>query len=79
MSGHFYLSGTQIKRNDMMERAKKLARIFQQKGVTPGDVIAVLLRNDVALYEVVEACRYVGAYYVTLNWHSTQAELYQSP
>ena len=75
MSGHFYLSGTQIKRNDMMERAKKLARIFQQKGVTPGDVIAVLLRNDVALYEVVEACRYVGAYYVTLNWHSTQAEL----
>lgn len=33
------------------------------------------MRNDPALFEVVEACRYVGAYYVTLNWHNTQAEV----
>jgi long-chain acyl-CoA synthetase len=75
MSGHFYLSGTQVKRDEMLERAKKLAYIFQSKGVKAGDVVAVLLRNDTALYEVVEACRYVGAYYVNLNWHSTQTEL----
>ncbi|WP_339768806.1 AMP-binding protein [uncultured Paraglaciecola sp.] len=75
MSGHFYLSGAQTKRDDMMDRAKKLAHIFRSKGVATGDVVAILLRNDTTLYEMVEACRYVGAYYVTLNWHNTQAEL----
>ena len=75
MSGHFYLSGMQVKRDEMLERAKKLAYIFQSKGVKTGDVIAVLLRNDTALFEVVEACRYAGVYYVNLNWHSTQTEL----
>jgi long-chain acyl-CoA synthetase len=75
MSGHFYLSGTHVKRDAMLERAKKLAHILQRKGINEGDVIAVLMRNDPALFEVVEACRYVGAYYVTLNWHNTQAEL----
>ncbi|ABG39894.1 AMP-dependent synthetase and ligase [Paraglaciecola sp. T6c] len=75
MSGHFHLAGEQVKREDMLSRARKIAQILQNKGVSTGDVIAILLRNDTTLYEVVEACRYVGAYYVTLNWHGTQAEL----
>ncbi|MGY0649160.1 MAG: AMP-binding protein, partial [Paraglaciecola chathamensis] len=75
MAGHFYLSGTQVDRSDMTTRAKKIAHLLSDKGVTTGDVIAILLRNDTTLYEIVEACRYVGAYYVTLNWHGTQAEL----
>ncbi|MGO4893650.1 AMP-binding protein [Flavobacterium sp. W21_SRS_FM6] len=75
MSGDFYLSGTPIKRELMLEHAKKLAYVLQQKGVKKGDVIAVLLRNDPTMFEVVLACRYVGAYYVALNWHNTQAEL----
>jgi long-chain acyl-CoA synthetase len=75
MSGHFHLAGEQVKREDMLSRARKIAQTLQNKGVSTGDVITILLRNDTTLYEVVEACRYVGAYYVTLNWHGTQAEL----
>lgn len=41
MSGHFYLSGTHVKRDAMLERAKKLAHILQRKGINEGDVIAV--------------------------------------
>lgn len=75
MAGHFYLSGTQVHRSDIITRAKQIARLLGDRGVTTGDVIAILLRNDTTLFEIVEACRYVGAYYVTLNWHGTQAEL----
>jgi long-chain acyl-CoA synthetase len=43
--------------------------------VVADDVIAVLLRNDVAYLEVIEACRYVGAYYVAINWHAAKSEI----
>ena len=50
MAGHFYLSGTRVDRSDMTTRAKKIARLLSDKGVTTGDVIAILLRNDTTLY-----------------------------
>ncbi|MFT5674405.1 MAG: long-chain acyl-CoA synthetase [Paraglaciecola sp.] len=39
------------------------------------DVVAVLLRNDVAYLEVIEACRYLGAFYVAINWHAAKSEI----
>ncbi|MFT4938605.1 MAG: long-chain acyl-CoA synthetase [Paraglaciecola sp.] len=52
-----------------------MAAVFNSYDVGEDDVIAVLLRNDVTYLEVIEACRYVGATYVTLNWHAAKSEI----
>jgi len=54
---------------------KKLATVLQSKGLQAGDVIAILLRNDVRQFELIEACRYLEISFVPLNWHSTGSEL----
>lgn len=62
-------------RTEFSHRVKCLARVFMDYGVGADDAIAVLLRNDTFYLEIVEACRYIGAYFVTLNWHGTAAEI----
>jgi long-chain acyl-CoA synthetase len=54
---------------------KKLATVLQSKGLQAGDVIAILLRNDVRQFELIEACRYLEVSFVPLNWHATGSEL----
>lgn len=75
MPGHFYLCGRQIKREAVILRAQKIANILRSTGVVEGDAVALLLRNDVAYFELIEACRYLGVSYVPLNWHGTQLEI----
>lgn len=52
-----------------------MATVLQQNGVCAGDVVAILLRNDVCQFEIIEACRYLEVSFVPLNWHATGAEL----
>jgi len=54
---------------------KKIAAVLLSKGIKSGDVIAILLRNDVRQFELIEACRYLEITFVPLNWHSTGSEL----
>jgi long-chain acyl-CoA synthetase len=54
---------------------KKLASVLHSKGLKAGDVIAILLRNDIRQFELIEACRYLEVTFVPLNWHSTGSEL----
>ena len=74
MKNALYFGGQKTKRAEFLRRAKCFASIFADYGVGADDTIAVLLRNDTVYMEIVEACRYVGAYFVTLNWHGTAAE-----
>ncbi|GEA06630.1 acyl-CoA synthetase [Alteromonas sp. KUL42] len=64
-----------ISREALDLRARKIAGVLRDKGVVEHDVIAILMFNHFGVFEVVEACRYVGARYVLLNWHSPIAEL----
>lgn len=77
MQNDLFLEGRKTDRDEFEARAQRLATIFAGHGVGENDAVGVLLRNDTAYMEVVEACRYLGAYFVTLNWHNAAAELVQ--
>ncbi|WP_395344491.1 AMP-binding protein [Ningiella sp. W23] len=55
--------------------SRKMASVFEKSGVKSGESIALLLRNDIAIFEAIEACRYLELSFVPLNWHSTAQEL----
>ena len=75
MLGDLYLNGKVILRSDFEIRSKKLANILQKQGVGQNDSIAILMRNDVKYLEIIQACRYLGCYFVPLNWHCVATEI----
>lgn len=75
MKNDLYFGGQKTERAEFLHRVKCLASVFAEHGVSADDTIAVLLRNDTFYMEVVEACRYIGAYFVTLNWHGAATEI----
>lgn len=62
--GETLWSGAEIERN-----AQLLAGGLSSLGVNEGDVIAVMLRNDPAYIELIQACRVAGCYFCPINWH----------
>ncbi|MDA8708565.1 AMP-binding protein [Hellea sp.] len=77
MSNDIYFAGRKTPRAEFETRARKLASVFKAQGVGEDEAIAVLCRNDSVYLEIIEACRLVGAYFVTLNWHAAAAEIIQ--
>ena len=75
MHGNLYLNDNVTLRNDFENHSKKLATILQKQGIRQNDTIAILMRNDVKYLEVIQACRYLGCYFVPLNWHSVPTEI----
>jgi len=69
------LSRTQTTRGALDKAARKTATVLSRFGVVEDSVIAVLMRNDMQIIEIVEACRLVGARYVMLNWHAPAKEI----
>jgi long-chain acyl-CoA synthetase len=59
---------------DLAARVAKAAGVLASIGLGDGDTIAVMLRNQPALIEIMLASRQLGAYFVPLNWHFTAAE-----
>jgi long-chain acyl-CoA synthetase len=55
--------------------ARRLASALQAHGIGPNRVVAVLMRNDIRYFTITEACRYVGARFVVLNWHAPGPEI----
>lgn len=70
-----YLGSRETNGATFEARARRLATILREHDVGEDDAIGVLLRNDTLYIEVIEACRYVGAYYVPLNWHAAPSEV----
>src|SRR3954471_20047371 len=60
--------------SEVNRRAAKAAGGLRSLGVRPGDVVALVLRNDFAFYEASFAAGLVGAYPTPVNWHATAAE-----
>ncbi|WP_262695688.1 AMP-binding protein [Kordiimonas aquimaris] len=75
MTNDLYLGSRKTERKQFHDRARRIASILINNGINEDDVVAVLLRNDTVYVEMIEACRHVGAYYVTLNWHASPAEI----
>ncbi|MEO8838984.1 MAG: AMP-binding protein, partial [Herbaspirillum sp.] len=57
-------SGDEIDR-----RARRLAGGMDKLGVAEGEVVAVMLRNDPAYIDLIQAARILGCYTCQVNWH----------
>ncbi|MEO8839683.1 MAG: AMP-binding protein, partial [Herbaspirillum sp.] len=51
------------------QRARRLAGGIDKLGVAEGEVVAVMLRNDPAYIDLIQAARILGCYTCQVNWH----------
>ena len=58
----------------VMDRALRGVNGLRQLGVKPGDVVALLLRNEARLLEAMLAVRLAGARSCAINWHFNAEE-----
>jgi len=70
-----YLDERGLPRDELVQRSMRAATGLERLGVHEGDIVALLLRNDFAFFEVQEAAAAVGAYAVPLNWHGKADEV----
>jgi len=69
------LSGERaITTQQMHDRASRAANGLTKLGLAPGDVFALVLRNDFAFFEASSATGIIGAYPTPVNWHATPTE-----
>ena len=69
-SGERALALTQVQ-----ERAARAATGFESLGIGDGDTVAILLRNDIALFEASLAAQQLGAFATPINWHGKPEEI----
>ena len=74
-SGMIYLDERAESRNEVVERGSRAATGFAKMGILEGDTVALLLRNDFAFFEVLQATNAIGAYAVPINWHGKSEEV----
>ena len=53
----------------LVERSRRLARVFAAHRLRPGDHIAVMLENHPRFFEVFWAAMRSGLYFTPINWH----------
>src|ERR1700757_1527973 len=74
-SPRILLDGTSRPRDEVLVNAARAASGLHACGVSEGDTIALLLRNDFAFVEATQAAAFIGAYCVPINWHGKAHEI----
>ncbi len=70
------ISGERILTPEELDRnARRVASALHDVGIWQGDRVALLLRNDLAYFEVTRGAALLGASTVPLNWHMTADEI----
>src|SRR5690348_14904944 len=73
---HGVISGNRKRSHDeVAERAERIASGLRSLGVTQGDSVCMLMRNDIAFLEAAYAAMRLGAYGVPINWHFKPEEI----
>jgi long-chain acyl-CoA synthetase len=73
---HGIISGNRRRGHDeVAARAERIASGLHALGVTPGDSVCMLMRNDIAFIESAYAAMRLGAYGVPINWHFKPEEI----
>ena len=75
MPGDLYFAGERTARQRFDDAARRIAADMIQRGVGPDDAVALLMRNEPRLMQILEAARIVGARYAGLNWHAAPREI----
>jgi long-chain acyl-CoA synthetase len=57
------------------QRCLRAAAALAEAGLGPGDIVAVMLRNEPVLLELMLAARWIGARWCLVNWHFKAAEV----
>jgi long-chain acyl-CoA synthetase len=57
------------------QRCMQSAAALRDAGIGPGDVVALMLRNEPLLLELMLAARWIGARWCMVNWHFKAAEV----
>ncbi len=74
--GSFVESGDRrIGTKALRHNAAQAATGLEALGVGEGDVIAIMMRNDLAYFEALLGAGLVGAYAVSINWHFKTEEV----
>src|SRR5262245_29449077 len=60
---------------ELDDRVRRAAAGFTALGVTSGQCVAILMRNDIAFIETAYAAQTLGAYAVPINWHFKAEEI----
>ncbi|WP_322516797.1 acyl-CoA synthetase [Rhodopseudomonas palustris] len=69
-----FLDQTALPRDEVLANGARAASGFHAIGVSEGDTIALLLRNDFSFVEATHAASLIGAYCVPINWHGRAQE-----
>ena len=64
-----FASGAALSYRELEDRSCRLAGLWRQRGLGPGDHVAVLLDNQARYFEVVWAAQRCGLYLTPVNWH----------
>jgi len=64
-----HFGGERVAGDAFFDRYRRSAAALRSLGVGAGEVLAVLLRNEPALLELMLAARWVGARWCMINWH----------
>ena len=59
---------------EMSTRSAQVAGAMAAIGLKEGDTIALMLRNEPALMDIMLAARQLGLYFTPLNWHFKSEE-----
>ena len=62
-------SGESVSYADLDARSQQLAQLFHDRGLRPGDHIAILLDNHPRYFEIYWASQRSGLYVTPINWH----------
>jgi long-chain acyl-CoA synthetase len=69
------IGAQRVPRDALIVQGNRAASALAAAGVSEGDAIALLIRNDPVYFEVMHAASLLGAYVVPLNWHSSAEEI----
>src|ERR1035438_2188468 len=73
---HGIISGQRRRSHaEVGNRAACIAGGLDRLGVTQGDSVCILMRNDIAFIEAAYAAMRLGAYAVPVNWHFKSEEI----
>ncbi len=70
----YILGDREVAEAELDERVARAATGLHEQGVGPGDAVAWMLRNDIAVFEATAAIQLLGAYVVPINWHLSAEE-----
>ena len=60
---------------EVADRVDRIASGLQKLGVSQGDSVCMLMRNDIVFIEAAYAAMRLGAYGVPINWHFKPEEI----